>query len=170
MKLKPGQQFRIDSFKELREAYEKLSPWQYTFEEIEDFCFQGNLWISLNSLGNYDIGCRDYGKEAVPNPLKKEKPEPFSTVINNLIKESDMIKKRDELRKELNELRREIEAMKEKELNREKQESINEIHKIMRESLASKECCKEKPKESPDLKIKHPSCELTLKEVICSYG
>lgn len=161
--MKPGQQFKIDSIEELKEAYVSLT-WSKTFP------IDRELQIFENSKIYKYVTCDEEGEiylfrqsdkyETIPNPFKKSKWQR----INDILEDPECEKweddeEKDPIREELKALREDVEKLKgeltlikEQELAKEKQEAINKIHEIMRESLATKECCKEKPKESPEQK------------------
>lgn len=159
--MKPGQQFKIDSIEELKEAYNKLSPWEYSLnKEIHDFNVNEFYWLIRYEEGIGLYLLEDDKIETIPNPFKKSKWQR----INDILEDPECEKweddeEKDPIREELKALREEVEKLKgeltlikEQELAKEKQEAINKIHEIMRQSLATKECCKEKPKESPEVK------------------
>ena len=185
--MKPGQQFKIDSIEELKEAYEKLSPWCYGLDnEIHDFISNNFRWLSYckDNNGILLLSEEDEDYQTIPNPFKKYSWQRMKKALDEL-GYNNLEEEKDPIREELRVLREEVDKLKEKEvpdfiegdneicnwLNckgekaeilKEKQEAINKIHEIMRQSLATKECCKEKPKESEELKIKWNDRELTI--------
>lgn len=151
--------------------------------------FKKSKWQRIKDILE-DPECEKWeDDEEKPNPISTvmNNNNEFIRSAKTLVEIAEISKERKKLKEELRVLREDLEKLKEKEvpnfiegdneicnwLNckgekaeilKEKQEAINKIHEIMRQSLATKECCKEKPKESEELKIKWNHSELSIEE------